>query len=102
MISEDLRKKARNVLGVQDDADMDAIRRAYRDLAKKYHPDRDPDDKTLTERFKLISEAYEILSGEKNLRRYSLLKDDNDNFHKPSFDEQAYRKWWMERFKDLF
>ncbi len=49
------------ILGLQRDADGDAIKRAYRQLALKYHPDRNPDDASAEERFKEATEAYEIL-----------------------------------------
>ncbi|MBA2124270.1 molecular chaperone DnaJ [bacterium Unc6] len=49
-------------LGVSRDADQSAIKSSYRQLALKYHPDRNPGDKASEERFKEISEAYEVLS----------------------------------------
>src|SRR5690348_8028691 len=50
------------VLGVGRDADEDAIKKAYRKLAMKHHPDRNPGDKTAEEKFKEAKEAYEILT----------------------------------------
>src|SRR5580658_4027228 len=50
------------VLGVDRSADMDEIKKAYRKLALKFHPDRNPNDKTAEEKFKEIGEAYEALS----------------------------------------
>ena len=50
------------VLGVARDADDATIKKAYRKLAMKYHPDRNPDDKQAEEKFKEIGEAYEVLS----------------------------------------
>ncbi len=50
------------VLGVARDADESTIKKAYRKLAMKYHPDRNPDDKQAEEKFKEIGEAYEVLS----------------------------------------
>jgi molecular chaperone DnaJ len=49
------------VLGVNRDADEEAIKKAYRKLAMKYHPDRNPDDKSAEEKFKEAKEAYEVL-----------------------------------------
>lgn len=57
------------VLGVEKGASADEIKKAYRKLAKQYHPDLNPDDKTAEAKFKEASEAYEILSdGEKKSR----------------------------------
>jgi molecular chaperone DnaJ len=50
------------VLGVNRDADEDAIKKAYRKLAMKHHPDRNPDNKGSEDKFKEAKEAYEILS----------------------------------------
>jgi molecular chaperone DnaJ len=50
------------VLGVARNATEDAIKKAYRRLAMKYHPDRNPDDKEAEERFKEAKEAYEVLA----------------------------------------
>ncbi len=50
------------VLGVPRDADEGAIKKAYRRLAMKFHPDRNPDDADASERFREASEAYEVLS----------------------------------------
>ena len=50
------------ILGVNRDAADDEIKKAYRKLAMKYHPDRNPDDKAAEEKFKEAKEAYEVLS----------------------------------------
>lgn len=57
-------------LGVSRDASQDDIKKAYRKLAMKYHPDRNPDDKHAEEKFKEISEAYEVLSDPEKRKRY--------------------------------
>ena len=58
------------VLGVEKGASADEIKKAYRKLAGKYHPDRNPGDKTAEEKFKEIGEAYEVLSDDDKRSRY--------------------------------
>ena len=57
-------------LGVPRDAAEDQIKKAYRKLARKFHPDVNPGDKTAEEHFKEINEAYEVLSDAEKRRRY--------------------------------
>ena len=58
------------VLGVAKNASKDEIKNAYRKLALKYHPDRNPDNKEAEEKFKEASEAYEVLSDEQKRSQY--------------------------------
>ena len=58
------------VLGVDKSASADDIKKAYRKLAMKYHPDRNPGDKTAEEKFKEVGEAYEVLSDADKRSRY--------------------------------
>ncbi len=59
-----------SVLGVSRDASDDDIRRAFRNLAKKLHPDVNPDDAQAAERFKGVSQAYDLLGDPEKRRRY--------------------------------
>ena len=59
-----------DVLGVPKSASKDDIKKAYRKLALKYHPDKTKGDKTSEEKFKEASEAYHILSDEKRKANY--------------------------------
>lgn len=59
-----------DILGVSRQATLDEIKSAYRKLAMQYHPDRNPGNKEAEERFKEITEAYEVLSDEEKRRRY--------------------------------
>ena len=59
-----------DVLGVTKSASKDEIKKAYRKLALKYHPDKTKGDKTSEEKFKEASEAYHVLSDEKRKTNY--------------------------------
>lgn len=58
------------VLGIDKNVSPDEIKKAYRKLAKKYHPDLNPDDENATQKFQEINEAYEILSDPEKKRQY--------------------------------
>jgi len=64
------------ILGVDRKASEDDIRKAYRKLAKQYHPDYNPNNKQAEERFKEINEAYEVLSDAKKRGHYDRLGSD--------------------------
>ena len=70
------------VLGIGKDADEAAIKKAYRVLAKKYHPDMNPGDAEAEKKFKEASEAYAVLSDPENLQKY-------DQFGHAAFDGGA-------------
>ena len=56
------------VLGVNRKAGPEEIRKAYKRLARKFHPDLNPSDKSAEERFKRVSEAHDVLSDPKSAR----------------------------------
>ena len=66
-------------LGVARDADKATIKQSYRRLAMKYHPDRNPDDKTAEDKFKTVQEAYDVLSDPQKKEAY-------DRFGHAAFD----------------
>jgi curved DNA-binding protein len=68
------------ILGVERSASEDEIRKAYRKLAMKFHPDRNPNDKQAEERFKEINEAYQVLSDTKKRAHYDQLGSDYSNW----------------------
>jgi len=61
------------ILGVPRDATQEQIKKAYRKLAKAYHPDAHPGSKEHEEKFKMINEAYEVLGNPENRRKYDQL-----------------------------
>ncbi|QYO65620.1 molecular chaperone DnaJ [Leptolyngbya sp. 7M] len=67
------------ILGVAKDAKADEIKKAYRRLARKYHPDVNPNDKVAEERFKEVQEAYDVLSDEKKRKVFDRFGYYNDN-----------------------
>jgi curved DNA-binding protein len=73
------------VLGVERTADAKTIKKAYRDLARKYHPDANPSDKTSEARFKQINEAYEVLSDADKRAKYDQLG--------PNYQRQGGVNW---------
>jgi len=94
MFEADLKRKARKILGVSIEDNLVDIKKAYWKLAMKFHPDKNPHDKKASERFNLISEAYEILA--ESFRNDSCCVKN----YEESIVDKPYTEWWMERFKD--
>ena len=61
-----------SVLGVSKSATKDEIKKVYRKLAMKYHPDRNPGDEKAEAKFKEVKEAYEVLSDEQKRATYEI------------------------------
>ncbi|MDD5434044.1 MAG: molecular chaperone DnaJ [Nitrospira sp.] len=79
------------VLGVSRDADDKALKKAYRRLARKYHPDLNPNNKAAEQKFKEINEAYEVLGDTEKKKKY-------DTYGEAAFDPnfqgaEGFRSW---------
>ena len=59
------------ILGIDKGASVSEIKKAYRKLALKFHPDKNPDDSAAEEKFKEAAEAYEVLSDDNKRERYN-------------------------------
>jgi curved DNA-binding protein len=93
------------VLGVPRTASEQEIRSAFRRLARKHHPDMNPGDPGATERFKEISEAYEVLSDPEKRKRYDALGPDWERYAagpQPRGSRVEYRTVSPDDLRDLF
>src|SRR5262245_23303420 len=68
-----------HILSVKKDAKPDEIKKSYRRLARKFHPDVNPNDKAAEEKFKEVQEAYDVLSDEKKRKVFDRFGYYNDN-----------------------
>ena len=78
------------VLGIGRNADAKEIKKAYRKLAKKYHPDMNPGDKQAEQKFKEITEAYNVLSDTEKKKLY-------DQYGFAAFEEGSAESVWKRR-----
>ena len=77
------------ILGVKKTASADDIRKAFRKLARKYHPDVNPGDKSAEEKFKTLSEANDVLSDPKKRKIYDQVGFYSDNIDAATADAYA-------------
>jgi curved DNA-binding protein len=77
------------ILGIKKDAAEGQIKKAYRKLAMKYHPDRNPGNKAAEEKFKEINEAYAVLSDKDKRKQYDMFG--SDKFHQRFSQDDIFR-----------
>lgn len=96
-MSSNAKRDYYEVLGVKKDSSADEVRKAYRKVAFKFHPDRNPGDKAAEESFKEATEAYEVLSDEQKRKLY-------DAYGHAGLSGQGFRppEDIFEQFQDLF
>lgn len=83
------------VLGISKNASQEEIKKAYRKLARKYHPDLNPNDKKAEQQFKDINEANEVLSNPENRKKYDQYGKDwkhAEEFEKAKQSQQQYKR----------
>ena len=89
------------ILGVNKNASSDEIKKAYRKLALKYHPDKNPGNKEAEEKFKKMSEAYAVLSDDQKRKNYDQFGS-TDSFKQRFSQEDIFRGFDVnEIFRDL-
>ena len=87
------------VLGVERSATQDQIKKAYRKLAVKYHPDKNPGDKAAEEKFKEISEAYQVLGNEDSRKKYDELGANWKQYENMGYGDQDFQGFGGQGFE---
>ena len=80
------------ILGVDKTASIEDIKKAYRKLAMKYHPDQNPDNKVAEEKFKEVNEANEVLSNPEKRKRYDEFGENWEYFEKSGGNRQQQQR----------
>ena len=90
------------ILGVTKNATADEIKKAYRTLAFKYHPDRNPGDTAAEEKFKQISAAYDVLGDEAKRRQYDMGGYSSDSYSSAGSQSQQYQHQYQYTYSNPF
>lgn len=88
-----------DILWVSKEASADEIKKAYRKMAMKYHPDRNKTDKDAESKFKEVNQAYETLSNPQKKKQYDMFWSSSWS---PFWNSWAYSNAWFSGFEDLF
>ena len=91
-----------DVLGVSKTATADEIKKAYRTLAFKYHPDRNPGDAAAEEKFKQISAAYDVLGDEAKRRQYDMGYSSDSYSSNSTAGNQQYQRQYQYTYSNPF
>lgn len=84
-------------LGIPKNAEEKEIKKAYRKLARAYHPDKNPGDKSAEEKFKEINEAYEVLSDPDKRQKYDQFGADWDKFSRTGGNPNDFWSQWAQQ-----
>ena len=84
------------ILEVSENADILKIKKQYRKLAMKYHPDRHAGDKRAVKKFREITEAYEVLSNGEKRKEYDYKRENENNHTKKKNDKENFKNKYSE------
>lgn len=84
------------ILEVSENADILKIKKQYRKLAMKYHPDRNAGDERAAKKFREITEAYEVLSNGEKRKEYNYKRENENNHTKKKNDKENFKNKYSE------
>ena len=84
------------ILEVSENADILKIKKQYRKLAMKYHPDRNTGDERAAKKFREITEAYEVLSNGEKRKEYDYKRENENNHTKKKNDKENFKNKYSE------